>query len=204
MQTVSTFAENQLLYKYAADPKMRAAVARKWPEVEDQYRGVFGQRTRAEVTELDKYIALQCIAGVQSGGIWVTRIDLGEEPHPDRDIEANAAAMSDLPEPFVGIFSPGLGTIAGVADGHITWDGDAIGELGISQNVPMSVRGILPLEVGTMNPGKSYLYLFGGGLGFARWPYGSPLLWVFRCTDSWVRERAALRSESPTQQPQTS
>lgn len=122
-------------------------------------------------------------AAVGAGRYAMVHVEVGATPCPDAERAANAAALSDLPEPFTAHLD--MGQNAADEDGTVLWADDIIvtRSTGVSYTAACSTREPLtiptlvrpfhvPLEVGTTMPSRTLLHMEEDG-GVARWAYGS-------------------------------
>lgn len=126
---------------------------------------------------------------IDSGKVAVVEVDTGSPPGADKEREANAAALADLPHPFTCSVDMSQHNAAG--DGMITWtepirvtlatglierlpDGSA-GPVALYSVVP---PGRAPLEIGSSHPSRTWLHLREDG-AVARWPYGHSCVRLF-------------------------
>ncbi|KIF66271.1 hypothetical protein HY68_36820 [Streptomyces sp. AcH 505] len=122
-------------------------------------------------------------AAVGAGRFAMVHIGVGTAPRPDTERAANAAALTDLPDPFTVRLD--LGQNAADEDGIVEWSEDIVVTLstGVSYTAgcvipePLTMPTIvrpsrIPLEVGTTLPSRTLLHLEEDG-GVARWAYDS-------------------------------
>jgi len=128
---------------------------------------------------------------IASGHVAVTEVEVGEEPHPDRERRANAKALASLPEPFTASVNPGHD-----GDGEVAWPEPirvaaalpdlverrhADGRVTTRSLHYMLPSGWAPLEIGSTLPSRTWLHLVTYRRTVARWPYGHHSLYVFQC-----------------------
>lgn len=124
-------------------------------------------------------------ADLLAGRAAFVRIEVGETPHRDKEIEANRAALADLPGPFTATLN---GVRGAPQDGVLSWDlraPDAPKHPGWRWPDPDGYSpgedstAIVPLEVGYTDPETLYFH-YKRSMGFARWPYDSTDIIAFR------------------------
>lgn len=126
-------------------------------------------------------------AGICEGRFAVTKVRAAGRPQSDRQRDANAEAVANLPGPFTATVD--LDQQAGDCDGRLAWHEPVIAEVTFGTEIcdDGRVREIceriyvapfqLPLEIGTTLPSRTLLHLnFDGGV--ARWPYGQDCITV--------------------------
>lgn len=127
-------------------------------------------------------------AAIGAGRYAIVQVEVGVSPRQDAERNANAAALSELPEPFVAELDRQQS--AADEDGTIAWSESIVvtRSTGVSYaagctaqeslTVPTTVHPFrIPLEVGTTMPSRTLLHLEEDG-GVARWAYGSTDLYV--------------------------
>lgn len=126
-------------------------------------------------------------ADLMGGRFAEVRIEVGAEPGADGDRRANAEKLEDLPAPFTAHVD--LRQNGGDQDGSLTWSepirvsrstGKGYEEDG--QTFPYLERCLVPprcvpLEIGTTLPSRTRLHMDQDS-GVARWPYGSPFIFL--------------------------
>lgn len=128
-------------------------------------------------------------AAVGAGRYAMVHVEVGTTPRLDAERTTNAAALSDLPEPFTARLD--LDQNAADDDGTVAWAEDIIvtHSTGVpytagcttpeSLTIPITVQPLqVPLEVGTTMPSRTLLHLEEDG-GVARWAYDSTDLYIF-------------------------
>lgn len=127
-------------------------------------------------------------AAIGAGRYAMVQVEVGTAPRPDAGRAANAAALADLPEPFMAQLD--LDQNAADEDGKVAWTEDVIvtRSTGVSYTAGCAVPESLtiptvvgsfrvPLEVGTTMPSRTLLHLEEDG-GVARWAYDSTDLYI--------------------------
>jgi hypothetical protein len=156
---------------------------------------------------------LYCIgfahASINSGAIGRTEIAVpGDGPGPDREREANQAALAQLCRPFTATVD--MGQMCADSDGTLSWDEPVVvlqatpppGYRG--EETPKYVRrdvvvrpGSVPLEIGSTTPSRTLMHLHESG-GVARWPYGASTLHLWLADlDRWAAPQLAATAVTP-------
>jgi len=138
----------------------------------------------------DLYVAY-CFANVcawiGAGLVLTAKVEVGEEPLPDRDVEGNNIILSNLPWPFEAEFT-GAKSSQDNDDGTFSWSKPVeFGQVlytGVEKAALIGPRGT-PLEVGTTNADRTLRHILHGGL--ARWPYESEWIYLFVPTKELIR-----------------
>lgn len=154
----------------------------------------------------DLYVAY-CFANVcawiGAGLVLTAKVEVGEEPEPDKEMERNNAILSDLPWPFEAEFT-GPASRQDNDDGIFSWDEPVeFGQIlhtGEKKVALIAPRGI-PLEVGTTNADRTLRHILQNG-GLARWPYESMWIYLFIPTKGLIRS-VIDRLESDLRQEET-
>ncbi|MGD8500730.1 MAG: hypothetical protein PVJ86_08790 [Phycisphaerales bacterium] len=115
---------------------------------------------------------------IKTGDILTAQVDIGETPSTDKNYIRNNYLLQMACKPFWGEFwgekrdTDGLfGWRQPVIFGQVLLDGEIReGKIGSTE---------VPLEVGYTNGSRTLLHLCTGG-GLARWPYGSPVVHLFK------------------------
>lgn len=151
------------------NPEMIDAVVQPW---------------RRDLDVYDAHCITQFWGEVYAGNILVKLIDLGSEPHEDKNKSGNNELLRNLPLPFRGEFWGGRGTTG--EDGIIQWSGSLNFIRHIDPEDPDKVEEVLtkcsrmPLEVGYIDGAKMLEYVsMPGTFTVARWPYQSSKIWLF-------------------------
>jgi hypothetical protein len=127
---------------------------------------------------------------LMKGLVAQVEISVGRTPYPDAERDANAAALANLPEPFVAHLDRTQRRAD--ADGWLEWHspitvnrsvGVAFYASGTELPGPILVRHVIPpggvpLEVGSSLPSRTYLHAIEDN-GVARWPYDSTWMRLF-------------------------
>lgn len=122
-------------------------------------------------------------SGIGAGRYALVQVEVGAEPQADAEREANAAALTGLPDPFTADLD--MQQNAADDDGTVAWGAPievtrCTGAANIANcsavypvTAPTAVTPFrVPLEVGTTMPSRTLLHLEEDG-GVARWAYGS-------------------------------
>lgn len=141
---------------------------------------------RWPVHQVAAFLDIHAAVGV--GRYAMVQVGVGATPRSDAARAANAAALSDLPEPFTAELD--LTQNAADEDGTVAWAEDIVvtRSTGVpyaatcsaqeSLTIPTTVPSFrVPLEVGTTMPSRTLLHLEEDG-GVARWAYDSTDLYV--------------------------
>ena len=131
------------------------------------------------MTIVDAYAFGEVHAGIMLGNIVMAKICLGFEPGRDKDIDGNNEKLKKIFSPFSGKFWGGTQG----EDGRIDISGEIdLSGKNIETNKKISIKtsGSFPLEVGYTSAVKTFFSLCAeGGVGrLARWPYGSPDIYL--------------------------
>lgn len=138
---------------------------------------IFQKWERFPTDLYDAYIFANVHTWLNTGAILSALIDVGEEPSSDSDVEGMNKKLGLLTHPFQAEF----------------WGGpqDADGQLIVAHPIEFQqhladgssktqlIGGVFPLEVGTIEPGKTMIYLGSHRGRLARWPYGSTQITLF-------------------------
>jgi hypothetical protein len=126
---------------------------------------------------------------LMSGEVADVLIDVGYTPFPDVERDANAAALTGLPGPFIAHVDK-TQTNAD-QDGWLEWSapitirrsaGVAYYPSAVDGATPVTIPQIIPpgrvpLEIGSSPPSRTSLHLIEDR-GIARWPYDATWIWL--------------------------
>ena len=145
---------------------------------------VFQSHWRSNVTHYDAAIFLDLWTSLHKGYLQVARIDVGYPPLEDANRAGNQKILDGIANPFCArVFKKQKHR----ADGSLSWselvhvapikcdgeDGEPCqSALATPREIPVDV-GSIPLEIGTTESHKTWIYLCAEGGRLARWPYGS-------------------------------
>lgn len=195
-----------LLDEYLYSPDAAYALAATRKALQDgrfspAYSDVIGQIANVYYRQFSPEQAaawLHVHAGIQSGAFTRTVIRVNALASPDRDRQANTAALEALPPPFAAWVDPGQATSSS-GDGRLAWRG--IIRADRSTGVPYTAAcrqaravvvaravqpGAVPLEIGTTAASRTLMHLTQG-VGVARWPYGDERITLLLRADTGIR-----------------
>lgn len=121
---------------------------------------------------------------IGTGKVAQIDIGLGRQPRRDQAREENAAALRDLPAPFIADVD--LTQYGGDQDGTLRWTEPVVADLVLSAEANGEYRmgtieipvGGVPLEIGSTYASRTAMHLAEDG-GVARWAYGHDRIRVF-------------------------
>ena len=127
-------------------------------------------------------------AWIGTGLVLTAKVEVGEEPLPDKELEGNNAILNELPWPFEAEFT-GTTSSQDKDDGTFSWvepiEFGQVLHTGVEKVAMMAPRGI-SLEVGTTHADTTLCHVLRDG-GLARWPYGSIWIYLFVPTIELLR-----------------
>lgn len=156
-----------------------------------EYRDVIHQHHWASHWPYEQVAAFALVhSDLMSGDVADVQLTtFGHAPSPDRERSANAAALADLPRPFIAEVD--MGQNGGDADGRLRWVEpirvevstgvpftDPCGHTGPVPAIRTIPPGSVPLEIGTTMASNTLFHL-RRDRGVARWPYGHDLIRLF-------------------------
>jgi hypothetical protein len=131
----------------------------------------------------DAYPFIQVHIALCSAEILCARLYVGGGPAPDKDVERNNQLLhSALGHPFSGEFWGGTQGEDGYIEVHEPVEFD-MKNLQTGELVTRRFSGRFPLEAGYISAAKTQHYLLGPQARLARWPYGSPEIWLLTHID---------------------
>lgn len=137
-------------------------------------------------------------AWIGTGLVLTAKVEAGEEPLPDRDVEGNNAILNELPRPFEAEFT-GPASNWDKDDGVFSWTEPVeFGQILYTGTEKVSIVAPrrISLEVGTTQADTTLCHILQNG-GLARWPYGSIWIYLFVPTNELLRS-IMNRLESPS------
>ncbi|NQU06471.1 MAG: hypothetical protein HQ568_10290 [Calditrichaeota bacterium] len=128
----------------------------------------------------EAYAFLQVHAAIGSGKIIQCTVEVGSEPHKDKEVEKNNRLLNNLPKPFVAEFWGGLAD----EDGFVEWNKAIVCDQFIKnvRNSCICKAEKAPLEVGYTDD-HTTLYHLGMDRCLARWPYNSNYIHILVLID---------------------
>lgn len=152
--------------------------------------GQLGVRSRSS-WPMEQVAAFATVhAMITSGRVAMVPVSTDGAPHPDKEREKNAAALSSLPHPFTASVSMTQNNAD--CDGHVSWSEPIevsaatgiIGQEADGTTRPLSLHfmippGDAPLEIGSSHPSRTWMHLAIDSGAVARWPYGHSCLRLF-------------------------
>lgn len=179
MTTPHSIIRDEFSNKLSQNKHLGQVAANSFAKFAPEFQVMFTQRRDVKPSVTEKLIACNVMSLIETGKVWVSAFDLGVMPYPDAWVSENQHAVAQAPHPFKVSFSQGTPVPSGECDGTVEWVEPVLGDLGVDGRfLQEPQQSGLPLEVGATEAAKSYQYI-QSGMGFARWPYGSSLIWLF-------------------------
>jgi hypothetical protein len=169
------------------------AYAKNWINAGSQFArsDIFGDlfyATALDNIELDALATI--LVWIDGGLLTACRIQVGNTPGYDRDVEYNNQCIKHMPAPFSGCFKGGDG---GDNDGQIRWNAPVNLNMIVNGTEyktvlsPETIPDRAPLEVGYTNYSTSYQHLIEEG-ALARWAYGSEDIYLLHYSGKTAAE----------------